>query len=104
MRAASSPGHKDDQDCSDDDEESTTQARGYCHMNENGSNNTFTINIFGSDITIDQRPDATNLGHGAVVWDAAVVFCKYLEHNSSVYSTAFLKGNYNFIRISINLT
>ena len=81
----------DDQDCSEGEEEGTTA--GYCHMNENGSNNTFTIHVFGTEITIDQKPDATNLGHGAVVWDAAVVFCKYLEHNSSVYSTAFFKGS-----------
>lgn len=83
-----------EENCSDVEEDDSKPVSGYCHFNENGSNGTFTINIFGSDITIDQKPDATNLGHGAVVWDAAVVFCKYLEHNSSVYSSAFLKGYY----------
>lgn len=84
---------QDDKECSDDenDEHDTQGHKGYCHFNENGSHNTFMINVFGTDITINQKPDAINLGHGAVVWDAAVVFCKYLEHNSSIYSVAYLK-------------
>ena len=32
---------------------------------------------------IMQNPDNRVLGHGAVVWDAAVVFAKYMEHNLS---------------------
>ena len=41
-----------------------------------------------------QNPDSRILGHGAVVWDAAVVFAKYMEHNLSQkeFSTTKLKS------------
>ena len=37
-----------------------------------------------------QEPSATNLGHGAVVWDASVVFAKYMESNAKEFDPAKL--------------
>eukprot|EP01035_Chromulina_nebulosa_P035015 gene35015-47049_t len=58
---------------------------GYCHFNDGGAgkNRYFNISLFGHDLMIMQNPDSRVLGHGAVVWDAAVVFAKYMEHNLS---------------------
>ena len=67
----------------DDDEEDTERADGYCHFNNDGSSTTFTISLFGQDLAINQSPDSRTLGHGAVVWDSAVIFTKYLEENPS---------------------
>mmetsp|Transcript_13173 Transcript_13173/g.19799 ORF Transcript_13173/g.19799 Transcript_13173/m.19799 type:complete len:275 (-) Transcript_13173:16-840(-) len=57
---------------------------GYCHFNEGGAGKGryFSINVFGYDLMILQDPESRILGHGAVVWDAAVVFVKYMEKNS----------------------
>lgn len=60
-------------------------AQGYCHFNEGGGNKSFTINLFGSDLVIQQDPGSTDLGHGAVVWDASVVLAKYMEKNAKDY-------------------
>lgn len=37
------------------------------------------------DLVIEQDPDSRSLGHGAVVWDAAVVLSKYMEKNYKDY-------------------
>jgi len=58
--------------------------QGYCHMNDDGRSTSFEIDLLGKRLSVIQQPDAPSelgLGHGAVVWDAAVVFCKYLEIN-----------------------
>ena len=57
------------------------KAQGYCHFNEDGNNRSFTINLFDMDLNIEQDPGSRDLGHGAVVWDAAVVLSKYMEKN-----------------------
>jgi len=74
------------------DEEATDtdlqgKAQGFCHMNESSDSKSFSIDLLGKTITIEQDPSCSNkeLGHGAVVWDAAVIFAKYLE-SSSKYS------------------
>ena len=73
-----------------------TTASGYCHFNDGGTgkNRYFKISLFGHDLMILQNPDSRILGHGAVVWDAAVVFAKYMEHNLSQkeFSTTKLKS------------
>jgi len=76
-----------DYDDDDDNVENDTVATGFCHMNENGSSICFNINLFGKSLEIFQAPDlppdiAKDVGHGAVVWDAAVIFTKYLEISS----------------------
>ena len=54
------------------------------------SDNQFTINLFGFDICLQQNPSSKLLGHGAVVWDAAVVFVKYIENNPSLFTRSAL--------------
>lgn len=64
----------------------------YCHFNHDESNTTFAINVFDTSLTISQNPGDRTLGHGAVVWDAAVVFAKYMEYNSRDFQTSKLAG------------
>lgn len=65
---------------------------GYCHFNENGSNTSFSISLFGIDLTINQNPASRSLGHGAVVWDAAVILAKYMEITPKDFNTSKLQG------------
>jgi len=74
---------EDDLGSSDDE----VNRDGYCHFNDNESCIKFDIELFGHGLELAQKPDAgKELGHGAVVWDAAVVFTKYMEHTSSAFS------------------
>lgn len=75
----------------DDEEDEIVKSTGYCHFNESGNDKTFTINLYGHDITIEQDP-SSSIGHGASVWDASVVFSKYIEHNPSMYSSTTMSG------------
>jgi hypothetical protein len=68
----------------------TMKAQGYCHFNNDGKNTSFRINLFDMDLDIEQDPDSRDLGHGAVVWDAAVVLAKYMEKNYKDYDTKTL--------------
>ena len=79
---------------SDDEEEGQEALKktGYCHFNEDGSNKTFSISLFGHDLDIEQDPSSQMLGHGAVVWDAAVIFSKYMEHDPKQFSAEKLHG------------
>lgn len=77
---------KEDKDEHDDDDEGEEEGeeasvcQGYCHFNSGAEDsNSFTLRIFHQDITVVQDPNS-NVGHGAVVWDAAVVMAKWLEH------------------------
>ncbi len=54
----------------------------YCHFNEGNHNAYFDIQVFGYDLRLRQNPASHDLGHGAVVWDASVVFAKYMEYNA----------------------
>lgn len=62
----------------------------YCHFNQDESNTTFSLTVFDTELTIHQMPGDRKLGHGAVVWDAAVVFAKYVEHNAKDFPTSKL--------------
>lgn len=66
----------------------------YCHFNENNESLTFHINLFGYDLSLKQKPSAHNLGHGAVVWDAAVIFAKYVEKNMKEFDYSKLKDKH----------
>eukprot|EP01041_Mallomonas_annulata_P004893 gene4893-9760_t len=66
-------------------------ASGYCHFNDNENANIFRINVFGYELYLKQDPGARNLGHGAVVWDAAVVLAKYMEHDPRKFSIEQLR-------------
>eukprot|EP01031_Cornospumella_fuschlensis_P023390 gene23390-28382_t len=55
----------------------------YCHFNPSNSSNYFYLELFHHEIHFIQHPGRTDLGHGVVVWDAGVIFAKYLEHSSS---------------------
>lgn len=61
------------------------KAQGYCHFNEDGRNTSFSINLFETNLVLEQDPASRSLGHGAVVWDAAVVLSKYMEKNYRDY-------------------
>jgi protein N-lysine methyltransferase METTL21D len=76
----------------DNDEETEHEEKGYCHFNDDGSNKTFSISLFGHDLDIEQDPSSQLLGHGAVVWDAAVIFSKYMEHDPKQFSAEKLHG------------
>ena len=76
----------DNEDDNDDDGGGHKKANGYCHFNEEGAVR-FAISLFGKELEIHQDPASRTLGHGAVVWDSAVIFCKYLEQNPSVCSS-----------------
>jgi predicted nicotinamide N-methyase len=66
------------------------KAQGYCHFNDDGNNRSFRINLFETDLDIEQDPGDRDLGHGAVVWDAAVVLSKFMEKNYKDYDTRSL--------------
>ena len=54
-------------------------AEGFCHFNEGADAVEFSLELFGHPITIAQRPVLSSLGHGACVWDASIIFAKYVE-------------------------
>jgi predicted nicotinamide N-methyase len=66
------------------------KAQGYCHFNDDGNNRSFRINLFETDLDIEQDPGDRALGHGAVVWDAAVVLSKFMEKTYKDYDTKTL--------------
>ena len=68
------------------DSEDESIKKGFHHMNDSGEDTLFNLALFGLNIEIQQSPDlpplvAKDVGHGAVVWDAAIIFAKYLEHS-----------------------
>ena len=67
---------------------------GYQLMNAGVGNETiFRIYVNGVPISLSQDPQNTVIGHGAVVWEASVIFAKYLEHGSDKgLSPSRLKG------------
>ncbi len=75
-----------DSDEGDDDES------GYCHFNETGSEEVFSISLFDIELSFHQLPNSRHIGHGAVVWDAAVIFAKYIEHSPRDYSIEKVAG------------
>ncbi len=68
--------------------------KGFQFMNTGVGNETnFRIEVNSIPITLSQDPHNTAIGHGAVVWEASVIFAKYLEHSSDKgLSPANLKG------------
>jgi predicted nicotinamide N-methyase len=64
----------------------------YCHFNEGKDDNSFTTSLFNKEITLRQNPSNREVGHGAVVWDASIIFAKYMEKNSADYDVRKLKG------------
>ena len=74
----------DHEDSLSEDEDS--KEGGYRHFND--SNDTsFAISLFDLSLDLIQLPNASTelaLGHGAVVWEAAVIFCKYLEYGQAI--------------------
>ena len=76
----------------DDSDEGDESHDGYCHFNEDGSNTSFSISLFGVDLIINQNPASRSLGHGAVVWDAAVIFAKYMETAPKEFNSSKLQG------------
>ena len=79
-------------DDNDDQEGVTTE--GYQCMNDGGGDDTrFCIEVSGTKLELGMDPQNTDIGHGAVVWEASVIFSKYLEHGSDKgLSLSKLKG------------
>ncbi len=71
---------------------STTE--GYQCMNAGGGDETvFSIEVNGTKLELGMDPQNTDIGHGAVVWEASVIFSKYLERGSDKsLSLSKLKG------------
>lgn len=64
----------------------------YCHFNEGKNDSTFHLSLFGFDLNLRQSPSSQDIGHGAVVWDASVVYAKYMEQNSKDFEPSKLTG------------
>jgi predicted nicotinamide N-methyase len=68
-----------------DNEESETMfgSSGFHHMNEHSSETEFSLEVCGFQLSVRQDPSCVHkdLGHGATVWDAAIIFAKYLEQD-----------------------
>ena len=64
----------------------------YCHFNDGRNDQTFSINLFSKDISLRQNPSSRAVGHGAVVWDASVIFSKYMEKNPTEFDLKKLRG------------
>ena len=65
---------------------------GYCHFNVTGTEEVFSISLFNTQLSFRQLPNSRHIGHGAVVWDAAVIFAKYIEHSPRDYSSERVAG------------
>ena len=70
----------------DIDLDESANVSGYCHFNDSEENKSFSVNFSGLDLIFEQSPGSRDIGHGAVVWDAAVVFSKFVETNPSLFS------------------
>ena len=70
-----------------DKEDESLESAGYQHFNSGNNDKNFEIDLFGEKITIAQVPGDTSIGHGAVVWEAAVCFAKYIERGADKYLT-----------------
>lgn len=71
--------------------EDAEEPEGFCHFNEDSSSTEFRISLFGHALALLQSPVLSELGHGACVWDASVVFAKYMERNPGDFGLARLK-------------
>ena len=63
----------------------------YILFHDNNAN-IFHLTLFEQDLSLKQRPSARNLGHGAVVWEASVIFAKYMEIHCKKFSYHKLQG------------
>ena len=83
----------DDSDNDSSSSEELNRATGLCHHNKDGKEVEFSIDLLGQSLVLFQDPSCKikELGHGAVIWDAAVVFAKYLEIDST-FSGAKVEG------------
>ena len=64
---------------------------GFCHFNEGSAAVVFAIELFGHGISLAQRPVLSDLGHGACVWDASIIFAKFVEHSRD-FTVSVLRG------------
>lgn len=53
----------------------------FCHFNESGRDTLYKISLFNQFFQFHQNPGSRDIGHGAVVWDASIIFAKYVENN-----------------------
>jgi predicted nicotinamide N-methyase len=75
-----------------EDEDINSKVEGYCHFNDNEKDGHFVVKVFDWEMSLKQQPGDRNMGHGAVVWDAAVVWVKYMETNPKKYGLSALAG------------
>ena len=72
-------------DAGSDTDSDTSRADGGFRVDYegDGTDDSFSLTVFGRSITVRQMPSDRLIGHGAVVWEAAVVFAKYMEYGTN---------------------
>ena len=80
-----------DDDPNVEDEEGHARDRNYILFHADDAN-IFHFNLFGTDLSIKQKPSARDLGIGAVVWESSVILTKYMEANFKKFSPEKLAG------------
>ena len=76
----------------DEEEEEAVAALAGGYTTYNSPEDTiFTVPIFGHELSFRQMPADRTLGHGAVVWEAAVIFSKWVEISND-FSVANMSG------------
>ena len=84
------PADADLADADPADADADADSGGYRHYN-NPEDTVFTLPLFGHELSFAQQPADRTLGHGSVVWEAAVIFCKWTELSSD-FSVANMSG------------
>ena len=74
-----------------EEECSENEPEGFCHFNESSGSVEFSLALFGHTLVLAQNPVQSELGHGACVWDASIIFSKYVEH-SREFSPSVMRG------------
>lgn len=77
--------------CGDDEMEDPAVDGNYVLFHEDNAD-IFSINLFGVDLSLKQKPSARDLGIGAVVWESSAIFTKYMEANFKKFSPEKLAG------------
>lgn len=66
----------------EEDEDADEEGDAGYRLFNNPEDTTFSVSLFGHDLTFSQLPADQSLGHGSVVWEAAVIFAKWVEVSS----------------------
>lgn len=78
---------------SDDEDIRAGENTDFCHFNEDSSCTTFTIDLFGGIVILDQDPSNAS-GHGFSVWDASIIFSKFVETSPHHFTASELRDKH----------